>query len=83
MFDCHPMHSPEQFVESLRSFHRADERSRAQLANTMAEAITTKTVDLAQVRQLLLDQGEAELLDVLHRLVDLIEPYIDEGGAEE
>ena len=82
MFDL-GMHSPAQFVEVLRAFRDAEEAQRGALANRMSEAIITKRVDLAEVRQLLLDAGDAELMDVLDRFIDLIEPYIEEGGVEE
>ena len=53
------------------------------MANGLADAIIEKRVDLAEVRRVLLDDGEPELLETLGRLVDLIEPYIEEGGVEE
>ncbi len=53
------------------------------LANALSDVIITKRVDLAQVRRSLLEQGAHELMDTLDRLIDLIEPYIEEGGVEE
>ncbi|MBI2496353.1 MAG: hypothetical protein HYY59_00240 [Candidatus Omnitrophica bacterium] len=74
---------PRVFIEALREFHEALPEQRGALANALSEAIITKRVDLAAVRQELLDAGEPELLDALDRLMDLIEPYIEEGGVEE
>jgi len=74
---------PQVFITALRAFHNAQERERGHLANAMSEAIIRKRVDLAEVRQRLLDTGEAELLDSLDRFIDLIEPYLEEGGVEE
>ena len=77
------MQSPEIFVEALRQFHGIEDAKRGELANAMADAIVTKRVDLAAVRQLLLDAGEHELMDTLNRFVDLIEPYLAEDGDTE
>lgn len=74
---------PRVFVEVLREFHATPAEARGELANALSEAIIAKRVDLAAVRQELLDQGEHELMDTLDRLLDLIEPYIEEGGVEE
>lgn len=74
---------PKRFIERLREFQEADVEQRGMLANTLSDAIVTKRVDLAAVRQVLLDTGEHELMDTLDRLIDLIEPYIEEGGVEE
>ncbi len=74
---------PKVFIEALREFHGTDPQRRGELANALSEAIITKRVDLAGVRQALLDAGEPELMDTLDRLLDLIEPYIEEGGDEE
>ena len=71
------------FVEALRQYHHAEKAEQGELANALSELIITKRVDLAAVRQQLLDGGEADLMDTLNRLVDLIEPYIEEGGVEE
>ena len=74
---------PEVFIEALREFHEAEASRRGSLANALSDAIITKRVDLAAVRHALLDAGEHELMDTLDRLLDLIEPYIEEGGVEE
>ncbi len=74
---------PKVFIAVLREFHDAPAANRGELANTMSDAIIAKRVDLAAVRQELLDAGAHELLDTLDRLIDLIEPYIEEGGVEE
>ncbi len=74
---------PKVFIAVLREFHDAPAANRGGLANAMSDAIITKRVDLAAVRQELLDAGAHELLDTLDRLIDLIEPYIEEGGVEE
>lgn len=74
---------PRVFVEALRQYHAAEVAERGDLANVLSDLIITKRVDLAEVRQLLLDQGDNALLDELHRLIDLIEPYIEEGGVDE
>ena len=74
---------PQMFVERLRAFHEAPADQRGHLANALSEKIITKRVDLAEVRQVLLDTGRADLMDTLDRLIDLIEPYIEEGGVDE
>ncbi len=74
---------PRIFIEALRQFYSAEASQRGELANALSEAIITKRVDLSAVRQVLLDTGEHELTDTLDRLLDLIEPYIEEGGVEE
>ena len=76
-------HDPRLFIEALRQFHQTPDDQRGELANLLADAIVTKRVDLAAVRQALIDTGEIELSDALDRLIDLIEPYIEEGGVEE
>jgi len=75
--------NPAVFIAALRQYHEADPDQRGHMANTLSEAIIRKRVDLAAVRQELLDAGEHDLMDTLDRLVDLIEPYIEEGGVEE
>ena len=74
---------PTVFIAALRQFHEAPAEARGELANAMSDAIIHKRVDLGEVRQLLLDEGAHELMDTLDRLIDLIEPYIEEGGVEE
>ncbi|MBI3324055.1 MAG: hypothetical protein HYZ92_02130 [Candidatus Omnitrophica bacterium] len=76
-------HDPNVFIAALRQFHEAEASERGQLANALSEAIITKRVDLAEVRQALLNEGQHGLMDTLDRLLDLIEPYIEEGGVEE
>lgn len=77
------VHNPAAFIAVLREFHEAPAARRGALANTLSDAIISKRVDLAAVRQVLLDSGEHDLMDMLDRLLDLIEPYIEEGGVEE
>lgn len=74
---------PGVFVAALRQYHAAEVVERGELANALSDLIITKRVDLAEVRQLLLDQGDHELLDALDRLIDLIEPYLEDGGVDE
>ena len=74
---------PRVFIAALREFHESEPAQRGGLANALSEAIITKRVDLGAIRQALLDTGAHELMDALDRLVDLIEPYIEEGGVEE
>ena len=74
---------PKVFVEALREYHETQAEQRGELANALSDLIISKRVDLAEVRRLLLDTGEHELTDTLNRLIDLIEPYIEEGGVEE
>lgn len=71
------------FIEALREFHETPSDARGELANALSDLIISKRVDLAAVRQELLETGEHELMDELSRLVDLIEPYIEEGGVDE
>ena len=78
-----PLHDPQIFIEVLREFQVTPAARRGELANAMSEAIITKRVDLAAVRQALLDTADDGLLQTLDDLIDLIEPYIEEGGVEE
>ena len=75
--------NPIVFIEGLRQYHQAEPAERGELANALSELIIRKRVDLAEVRHELLDTGEADLMATLEGLLDLIEPYIEEGGAEE
>ncbi len=75
--------SPDEFIRRLRTFQEAADDARGTIANQLSEKIIGKQVDLAAVRQQLLDSGQADLMDTLDRLIDLIEPYIEEGGVEE
>ena len=77
------VHDPKVFIAALREYHESHPDQRGPMANALSEAIITKRVDLAAVRQELLDAGEPDLMDTLDRLIDLIEPYIEEGGVEE
>jgi len=77
------VHDPRVFIAALREFHEADPNARGSLANALSDVIITKRVDLAAVRHELLDSGSHDLMDTLDRLLDLIEPYIEEGGVEE
>ena len=76
-------HDPNVFIAALREYHDAAPDQRGHLANALSDAIIHKRIDLAAVRQALLDHGDHELIDTLDRLLDLIEPYIEEGGVEE
>ena len=77
------VHDPQVFINALRLFHETDPEQRGELANAISEAIITKRVDLAEVRQALINGGEDALMDTLDRLLELIEPYLAEGGSEE
>jgi acyl-CoA reductase-like NAD-dependent aldehyde dehydrogenase len=77
------VHDPQVFIAALREYREAPQEARGELANAISEAIIRKRVDLAEVRLALVDGGEHELLDELNRLIDLIEPYIEEGGVDE
>jgi len=74
---------PQVFIAALREYREAPAEGRGELANALSEAIIRKRVDLAEVRLALVDGGEHDLLDELDRLIDLIEPYIEEGGVDE
>ena len=74
---------PRGFIEALRQYHQSPEQERSDLANLMSDLIIAKRVDLAEVRTILIETGEHELMDSLDRLLDVIEPYIEEGGVEE
>jgi len=74
---------PKVFVAALQQYHESPEDQRGHLANALSELIIRKRVDLAEVRHELLGGGHADLLDTLDRLLDLIEPYIEEGGPAE
>lgn len=78
-----PVHEPHLFIAVLREYHDAHQDARGPLANALSDAIITKRVDLAEVRRGLLENGAHELMDTLDRLLDVIEPYIEEGGVDE
>lgn len=82
MFEAN-IQNPEIFIAALQQYHDAEGAERGEIANALSELIIRKRVDLAQVRLHLLDAGEATLIDTLDRLIDLIEPYIEEGGVDE
>ena len=82
MFESN-VQDPKVFIAALREYHELATEQRGDLANALSEVIIRKRVDLAEVRQALLDTGDHELMDTLDRLLDLIEPYIEEGGVEE
>ena len=77
------VHDPLVFIAALREFHESEAAQRGGMANALSDLIITKRVDLGAVRQELLNTGAHELMDTLDRLIDLIEPYIEEGGVEE
>ena len=74
---------PDIFIKALRQYREADDSQRGEIANALSDLIISKRIDLAEVRQRLMDEGASELDDTLNQLLDLIEPYIDEGGVEE
>lgn len=74
---------PRLFVEALRQFHEMHERDRGELANQLGDLIIQKRVDLAEVRQVLIDESEGALMATLDELLALIEPYLEEGGVDE
>ena len=82
MFESN-VQDPKLFIAALRQYHEAEGSERGDLANALSELIIRKRVDLGEVRLVLLDAGEHELIDTLDRLIDLIEPYIEEGGVDE
>ena len=77
------LHDPTLFIAVIREYHGASPEARGPLANALSDAIISKRVDLAQVRHLLLEGREEELLHTLEQLIELIEPYISEGGVDE
>ncbi len=77
------VHDPQVFIITLQAFHDAPATERGQLANAISDAIIGKRVDLAEVRHALLETGKHELMETLDRLLELIEPYIEEGGVDE
>ena len=77
------VHDPKVFILALREYHDSEASQRGELANAMSDLIIHKRVDLAAVRQGLIETGDHELMDTLDRLLDLIEPYIEEGGVDE
>ena len=74
---------PDSFIDALRRYHETPETARGHLANAMVDAIIGKHVDLALVRRQLLDGGHAELYDTLERLMDIVQPYLEEIGDNE
>jgi hypothetical protein len=82
MFDGQ-VQDPHAFIQTLGRFAESEPAARGPLANELSERIIAKRVDLAAVRQALLDTGRGDLMDVLDRLLELIEPYIQEGGVDE
>ena len=77
------VHDPQVFIAALQEYHDSPPEQRGPMANALSDAIVTKRVDLAAVRQVLLETGEHELMETLDRLLELIEPYVEEGGVEE
>ena len=77
------VHDPKVFIAVIREYHDAAPDGRGALANALSDAIVGRRIDLAEVRQLLTDDGEDELLATLDQLLELIEPYLDEGGDTE
>ena len=82
MFDC-GMHEPQAFVEHLEAYRISALKEQSQLANKLSDAIIGKRVDLSVVRQILLDNGRQDLMETLDHLLEVIEPYIEEGGVHE
>ena len=76
------LHDPQIFIAVLREYHEAPADGRGALANALSDAIVHKRIDLAEVRQALIDAGDHELLDTLDRLLDLIEPYLEGGDTD-
>ncbi len=74
---------PRVFIEALRQFREANEAEQGELANALSEFIIRKRVDLAEVRQVLIETEQRDLMETLDTLIDLIEPYIEEGGVDE
>ncbi len=74
---------PKQFIQTLEQFQETESAQRGPIANELSQLIVDKRVDLAAVRQVLLETGRADLMDTLDRLLELIEPYIQEGGVDE
>ena len=63
------------FIEALREFHEASVEQRGKLASTLSDAIISKRVDLAAVRQELVEAGERELLrfaKIMDRSADVL-----------
>ena len=77
------VHHPQVFIAALREYHASEVERRGELANALADAIITKRVDLAEVRQALFETSEHALMSTLDQLLDLIAPYIEEGGVDE
>lgn len=74
---------PRVFIDALRQYHEIEGAQRAELANALSDLIIAKRVDLAEVRRVLIEESEHGLMETLTALIDLIEPYIEEGGVDE
>lgn len=74
---------PELFIKALRQYHETDESQRGEIANALSDLVISKRIDLAEVRQRLAERQESSLSATLQELLDLIEPYIEEGGVDE
>ena len=76
-------YEPAAFIDALRAYAAAPAAQRGAFANALSDAMISKRVNLAAVRQQLDEGGERELLDALDQLQDIIEPYLLEEGVDE
>jgi hypothetical protein len=73
----------QAFINVLRQYQESGPDKRSELANIISDAIIAKRVNLASIRQELLESSEFDLVDALEGFLELLGPYIEEGKDEE
>ena len=73
----------DQFLDELRQLHAEGGQISGPRANRIAEAIMAGHLHLGHVREALMERGEADVVDTLNALVDLIEPYLQEDVSDD
>ena len=71
------------FLDELRQWRAEGGQPTGARANKIAEEIMKGHLHLGEVREQLLQSGEADVVDALNALVDLIEPYLQEDVSNE
>lgn len=72
-----------EFLEELRQLHAEGGQPTGARANRIAEEIMKGHLHLGEVRETLIKQGEADVVETLNGLVDMIEPYLHEDTADD
>ena len=72
-----------EFLDELRQWRAEGGQPTGPRANKIAEEIMNGHLHLGEVREQLMSSGEADVVDALNGLVDLIEPYLQEDVSNE